>query len=145
MDYPLTLFYDGACPICRFEIAQLQARNQAGRLVFIDISAADFVATSIGKTPHELAAVIHARRADGRFVTGVEVFQLCYRAVGLGWLVAPVSWWPFSALLRGFYRWFARNRHGVSRRVGFVFVWLLARQTLQRIERCDKGTCTGHL
>lgn len=29
-DYPLTIFHVGDCPICRLDVAKLQARNDAG-------------------------------------------------------------------------------------------------------------------
>ncbi|NCX50503.1 MAG: DUF393 domain-containing protein, partial [Burkholderiaceae bacterium] len=34
---PLTLFYDGACPLCQAEILYLQRRNQQQLLQFIDV------------------------------------------------------------------------------------------------------------
>ena len=33
-----TVYYDGACPLCRSEMGVLMRDNQAGRLRFIDIS-----------------------------------------------------------------------------------------------------------
>jgi hypothetical protein len=35
-------------------------------------------------------ALIHARRADGQVLKGVEVFRLAYEAVGLGWVSAAM-------------------------------------------------------
>jgi predicted DCC family thiol-disulfide oxidoreductase YuxK len=34
----LTLFYDGACPLCQAEILFLSGRNQDGLIDFIDIN-----------------------------------------------------------------------------------------------------------
>jgi predicted DCC family thiol-disulfide oxidoreductase YuxK len=34
----LTLFYDGACPLCQAEILFLSGRNQADLLGFVDIN-----------------------------------------------------------------------------------------------------------
>jgi predicted DCC family thiol-disulfide oxidoreductase YuxK len=36
--WPLTLLYDGACPICMLEMRNLMARNTLNRLAFIDIA-----------------------------------------------------------------------------------------------------------
>ena len=32
--YPLTLLYDGACPVCSLEMEHLRARNANGKLAF---------------------------------------------------------------------------------------------------------------
>ena len=37
-NFPLTLLYDGACPVCNLEMDNLKARNTAGLLKFVDIS-----------------------------------------------------------------------------------------------------------
>ena len=41
-DYPLTLFHDGNCPVCRVDVANLKAHNHEGKLRFIDIAQPDF-------------------------------------------------------------------------------------------------------
>ncbi len=43
---PATVFYDGACPLCRSEMGVLMRDNQAGRLRFVDISGPGFDATA---------------------------------------------------------------------------------------------------
>ncbi len=143
-DYPLVLFHDGDCPVCRFDIANLQARNHAGRLRFVDIAAPDFRPEVHGKTLPELHAEIHAQRPDGSFVTGMEVFRLAYRAVGLGWLVAPASFGPLKKPADLMYRVFARHRSRISRHFGFVFEALLAWQASRRAKRCHTGQCAIH-
>jgi predicted DCC family thiol-disulfide oxidoreductase YuxK len=41
-DYPLTLFYDADCPVCSLEMDHLRARNDAGKLRFVDIAVPGF-------------------------------------------------------------------------------------------------------
>lgn len=41
-NYPLTLLFDGACPVCMLEMDNLKARNQDGLLVFVDIANPQF-------------------------------------------------------------------------------------------------------
>lgn len=140
-DYPLTIFHDGSYPICRFDIANLQARNQNGHLRFIDIAAPGFDAAAYGRSQTAFSAEIHARRPDGSFVFGMEVFRLAYRAVGLGGLIAPADWRLLRKPADALYRLFARHRPGVSRRVGRIFETMTAWQASRRARRCKAGLC----
>ena len=104
------VFYDGDCPLCLREINILRRKDSKKRLVFTDISGADFDASALGLTQEVLMARIHGRDASGEIVEGVEVFRRLYDAVGFGWLVS-VSRWPVVAQCLGLgYTVFARNR-----------------------------------
>jgi len=35
----LTVYFDGACPLCRREIAHYRSRDRAARIAFLDIAA----------------------------------------------------------------------------------------------------------
>jgi predicted DCC family thiol-disulfide oxidoreductase YuxK len=140
-DYPLTLFHDGDCPICRFDVAHLQARNHEGLLRFIDIASDGFDPGVHGKTMSAFRAEIHAQRPDGSFVTGMEVFRLAYRAVGLGRIVAPTSWAPLRKPADALYRLFARHRPLLSRLLGPMFETLGAWQASRRATACRSGVC----
>ena len=110
MPYPLTVFYDGACPICAREIALMRWMDRHGRLAFCDFSSAAYDAASTGLAVADLSAVIHARWADGRVITAVEVFRGMWEAVGLRSL-ARLSRLSFvEPLIVKAYRWFATNR-----------------------------------
>ena len=121
------LLYDGECPFCVREVNWLRRWNRQGRLAFEDISCPDFDPSPLGKTREELLRVIHGVFPDGRIVCKVEVFRQAYRAVGLGWLVAPTSWpglrWIFDQL----YFLFARYRVRLGRLFG---------------RSCASGTCS---
>ena len=92
--YPLTLYYESACPLCNAEMSNLMLRNAGDHLRFVDVSAPDFSELPAGTTMQDLLELIHARRADGRVIKGVEVFRLAYQAVGLGWVSAAMRWPP---------------------------------------------------
>ena len=112
-----TVFIDGACPLCRRE-ARLLERLDRGRggLRLVDIAGADFDATACGVSMGDLMGSIHGRTADGRMVTGMDVFRRAYAAVGLGWLLAPTGWPGVRLIFDPLYRWFARNRLRWTRR-----------------------------
>ena len=97
------LLYDGECPFCVREVQWLQRRNRLGRLAFEDVSSPGFDPSSFGTTREELLAVIHGVFPDGRIVSKVEVFRQAYRAVGLGWLLAPTGWPVLRPIFNGFY------------------------------------------
>lgn len=140
--YPLSIFYDGSCPICRFDIHNLKARNQEEKLQFIDIASPAFDPTPYGMTQADFMAEIHARRTDGQFVKGMEVFRLAYRAVGLGWAVAPASWDPLRQPADALYRLFARHRQKIGKHLGWIFENLAAHQARKRATQCHKENCT---
>lgn len=119
--YPLEILYDGACAICRHDVARLRRADRHGRLRFSDIAASGFDAASYGATPEALGARIHARCADGRMVVGLEVFRLALEATGRGWLIAPTRWPGLRPLAERGYLLFARHRLFLSRRFGSLF------------------------
>jgi predicted DCC family thiol-disulfide oxidoreductase YuxK len=108
--YPLTVFFDGACPICDREIALMKRLDGRRRLAFCDFSRSDYDTASINISPTELGRVIHARWADGNVITGVEVFRAMWEAVGLGVLAKLSRLSLVEPLVLNAYAWFARNR-----------------------------------
>ena len=112
------LLYDGDCPLCQREAQFLQRRNRLGRLAFEDIAAPDFDPSVYRKTREELMGVIHGVFPDGRMIQKVAVFREAYRAIGLGWLLAPTGWLGLRWLADLGYEWFARNRLAIGRILG---------------------------
>jgi len=108
--YPLTVFFDGACPICAREIALMKRLDRRQRLAYCDFSRPDYDTASIGFAPSELGRVIHARWADGSVITGVDVFRAMWEAVGLGLLAKLSRLSLVEPLVLRAYEWFMRNR-----------------------------------
>jgi predicted DCC family thiol-disulfide oxidoreductase YuxK len=143
--YPLTLLYDAACPVCALEMDHLRARNDAGRLAFVDISAPGFDPAPYGATFAEMDAQIHAVRADGQLMKGVQVLRLAYEAVGLGWVMRPVGFAPLRGPSELAYRLFARHRRTISRIAAPLIDGVracCARQMARRMRDCADGACT---
>ena len=72
--WPLEVFYDGACPLCRREIAVYRRRDRDGHVRWVDIAQLDFAAAAYGLDPVRLQQVMHARTSDGRVFTEVSAF-----------------------------------------------------------------------
>lgn len=142
--YPLTLLYDAGCAVCALEMDHLRSRNAAGKLLFIDISAPGFDPASYGATLGEMNAEIHARRADGQVIRGVQVLRLAYDAAGLGWVLRPTAWAPLRALSDSGYRVFARHRRTISRVAAPLIAAIRshrARRMAERMRECAGGAC----
>ena len=108
--YPLTVYFDGDCPICRREIDLMKIFNRKNHLKFIDFAASSYLPEEHGLSPCDLGQVIHARWADGTLITGVEVFREMWEAIGLRALARLARRPMINKLLVRAYDWFARNR-----------------------------------
>lgn len=117
MKEAIEVFFDGACPLCRREIAVLQKLDRRRAAIrFTDIDAPGFDPAAIGRTRTELMAHIHGRLRDGTWVTGVEVFRRLYAAVGFGALVAMTRLPGIRHVLDAAYARFAKNRLRITGR-----------------------------
>ena len=115
---PLTLLYDGACPICVTEMSRLARMDRSHRLRFVDIAAPGFDASPYGATREEMMTLMHAVLPDGRVLVGIDALHAAYSAVHLGWLWAPARWPLLRRYADALYARFARNRMRVSRALG---------------------------
>ena len=112
-----TIFVDLECPLCVREVRLLRRLDRKrGALRFENIADPEFDAAAYERTRDDFMGTIHGQRAEGTIITGVEVFRAAYRAVGLGWLVAPTAWPGVRQVLDRAYAWFARNRLRLTRR-----------------------------
>jgi predicted DCC family thiol-disulfide oxidoreductase YuxK len=156
--YPIIVYYDGACKLCRSEMNNIAARDHASRLVLIDCNTPSFDYAALGIAKVAMLNEIHARKADGTWLRGVDVFIAMYHAVNLGWVARAMAHPRVKPLAMAFYPWFVRNRYWLSQlglhKIMDVFAWrartkMQADQTLkQQAERafansaaCKSGVC----
>ena len=114
----LTLFYDGACPLCQAEILFLSGRNQENLLDFVDIKSAQFDPHKVGVSCEAALAAMYGQFANGNLIQGVSVFPEAYRRANLpriAWFFSRKSLQPFLKLA---YLFFAKNRHAISSLIG---------------------------
>ena len=91
--WQIRVLYDGDCPLCSREVAMLRRRDRGrGAIDFEDIAAQGFDAGAYGLDSDSVMARIHGVLPDGRLIEGMEVFRRAYKAVGMGWLLAPTRW-----------------------------------------------------
>ncbi len=112
------LLYDGECPFCRREVAMLKRFDREGNLIIEDITAIGFNPACYGLTREEVTGVLHGILPDGRIVSRLEAIREAYRAVGLGWLVAPAGLPGVHWALDRMYGVFARNRIWLGKMFG---------------------------
>lgn len=74
----LTVWYDGACPLCIREIALMRRLDRAKAIAFVDV-APDSAACPIDRTL--LLARFHAREAGGPLLSGAAAFAAMWRAI----------------------------------------------------------------
>jgi predicted DCC family thiol-disulfide oxidoreductase YuxK len=113
---PLTVLYDGACPLCRREIGVyrgLQPLRPDAPVCFADVSDAAHplpVALPLGTTREQLLARFHVRRHDGQLLSGAQAFLALWAALpGWRWLALagrlPGAAWAMERSYRLFLRW----------------------------------------
>jgi predicted DCC family thiol-disulfide oxidoreductase YuxK len=146
--YPLTIYYDSACPICSTEMGTLMSLDVDHRLVLFDGAggALDAACIEAGLSSQQLLAIIHARDADGRWIEGIDVFVAAYRAAGLSALASLFADRRLRPIWDRVYPWIARNRYRLSRLgLHHLFRLIPHRRLLASAERAVRtsATCTN--
>lgn len=114
-----TIYHDGACPLCRAEIA-LYRRMQPDRpMEFVDVSTAPPQAqVAADLTGADAMRRFHVRDPDGRLVSGAEAFGLLWRNYeGFRWLGRLVQVRPIGWIAEGAYRLFLVTVRPLMQRV----------------------------
>ncbi|BAQ48643.1 MULTISPECIES: DUF393 domain-containing protein [Methylobacterium] len=122
MGADLTVYYDGACPLCRREIAHYRGRAGAERVRFVDLAGPGRLDLGPDLDLAAARARFHVREADGRLVSGAAAFaRLWRRFPGWRWLARLVElrlfgWRPLLPFAEAAYRlslivrpWLARR------------------------------------
>jgi predicted DCC family thiol-disulfide oxidoreductase YuxK len=112
----LTVFYDGACPLCAREIGFYRRRANEDEICWVDISQQKGRQVAPGLSSDAATARFHVRRPDGTLESGGAAFSRLWSAMpGFRWLgritqLAPIAW-----LLERAYRLFLRFRPRLQR------------------------------
>ena len=114
IQYPITIFYDGACGICRREMERYKAKDKEARLKFVNVNRPDFKPENEGLDPKKIMDYIHAKDSNGKIVYGVDAFAWIWKACGYEFLPIFVRLPIIKGAARVFYRLFARYRYKLS-------------------------------
>src|SRR5262249_45910096 len=123
---PLTLFYDGLCPLCAREIAYYRKRLTGSAVEYVDITDPHFDAHRHGVDPAAVHKQMHIKVGD-EVRTGVDAVIVLWDAMpGFRWLARLGRWPVVHGIMALGYRAFARLRPWLPRR---------------RRNLCTTGTC----
>ena len=109
---PLTVLYDGACPLCRREIGiyrGLRPLRSDSPVCFADVNDTALELPP-GTTREQLLARFHVRGHDGQLLSGAQAFLALWAALpGWRWLALagrlPGAAWVMERSYRLFLRW----------------------------------------
>ncbi|MFT7774650.1 thiol-disulfide oxidoreductase DCC family protein [Roseateles sp.] len=134
-----TVYYDGACRLCRGEMELLMQRNAAGLLAFVDIAAPGFDPTLLGPDLDAMSSLMHVRTPNGTWLVGIPAFEVIYAATGFTrvarWLRRP---WVARFAARA-YPWVVRNRYRLPH--ALVHGFLRAQDRAHPLP-CTDGSCS---
>jgi demethoxyubiquinone hydroxylase (CLK1/Coq7/Cat5 family) len=114
----LTVLYDGACPLCRREIALYRGLVPLRPVGWLDVSDAT-AALPAGASPCDRATYLarfHVQQADGQLLSGAAAFVQLWRLLpGWQWLAGLGSLPGATPVLELAYRGFLRSRPAMQR------------------------------
>jgi predicted DCC family thiol-disulfide oxidoreductase YuxK len=114
--YPLTIYYDASCPMCKTEMETLKETDNQNQLILIDCSDSLMeTPTSCPVTREEMMERIHAIDANGRWIIGVDVFTAAYDSAGFKKLSQLWGSTLLRPILSRAYPIIANNRHWLSK------------------------------
>lgn len=109
---PVTVWYDGACPLCRREIRLMRRLDRRKSIRFIDASDPW---SSCPLDRAEILSRFHAREGE-RLLSGAAAFAAMWRAIPiLRPLGILAGWPPVTPLFEAGYKLFLRQRPRLQR------------------------------
>ena len=107
---PCTVYFDGACPVCKREIAHYRQQAGATSIAWVDAAVCD--SAHLGGLDRDTAlARLHVRRADGSLESGAAAFiALWAQLPRYSWLARIAARGPLPAVLEASYAGFLRLR-----------------------------------
>lgn len=109
---PVTVWYDGACPLCRREIALMRRLDRRGAIHFVNAAEPG---TPCPLDRADILSRFHVREGE-RMLSGAAAFAAMWRAIPmLRPLGILAGWRPMTPLFEAGYRIFLRLRPRLQR------------------------------
>jgi len=113
----LTVYYDGACPLCRKEIGWYQKQRGAEQIQWRDVSRSPDDNVAADLCTADALRRFHVRKTDGTLVSGAAAFAELWLRLPRFKLFGALSKLPFiSQFAELMYRLFLKIRPFVQRR-----------------------------
>ena len=117
----LTVYFDGLCKVCAYEIDFYRKRQGSASVRWVDIMDPQFSPQAEGLDPQLVHQEMHARRPDGGLAVGVDAFVEIWKVIpGFGVLAQLASQTWMKPVLRAGYHAFTKLRPYLPRKAGGV-------------------------
>lgn len=126
--WPVTVFYDKACTICRSLIEGYKKQDTKNRLKLVDISSPGFKAEKYGLDPELVRIYLYAKNTQNQTVRGIDAFIWVWQAIDKNLRAAILGWPVIRIIAQPLYRLFSRYRY------------LFSKQKREQRKTC-KGAC----
>ena len=115
----LTIFYDGQCPLCCFEMDKLKARDTNNQIELFDIHDETFIEKTLALTNGQTLTKEQALHVifgvhQGKLISGIDVNYWAWSIVGKRHWVLFLKIPVFRQLSKLCYLFFARYRKPIS-------------------------------
>ena len=110
----ITVYYDGQCPMCNFEIGHLKKADTQNKIQFEDIKAEGFSELNPKLNTETLDAILHVKDANGKWIKGLDANYLMWQTVGRGKWFSPLKWKWLRPISSPIYACFAKYRHTLA-------------------------------
>lgn len=77
----LTVYFDGACPVCSREIAFYRRQAGASAIEWVDAAVCPVAALGADLSRERAMARLHVRKADGQLTSGARAFTTLWRGI----------------------------------------------------------------
>lgn len=112
---PITLFYDGGCPLCLRQVAWVERQRHRRHIRFIDIRATGFDPEAWGRDCEELMGRLYALDGEGHWFAGMDATRAMLAVLGYRRWVGLSSLPGLRPLLDRLYLAVAKRRNRIGR------------------------------
>jgi len=146
--YPLTIYFDASCRLCNSEMQNIKLHDANNQLILIDCSTPTFNEMPFhaeGITKKLMMNRLHAQDANGKWLVGVDAFEVIYRTVGMASIATLWGGRFTRPLTKRLYPWVVKHRYTLSK-IGLPELFGLwskhaARTAEKRSRLCSEGRC----